>query len=133
MVTKYNLESIKSAVRFNSFIEVEQVGNRFTIKYVCDGNEVSADDIYPFFALVKVRVELENLGIKILCKGARRDVYPSGMSVIGFKAYQLFLGKPGIDLINIFDHEKNEMLIGTVEEQRLFREKWLKSLKKNRL
>jgi hypothetical protein len=60
--------------------------------------------------------------------GARRDVWPSGMSRDmggGLKAYVMRYGEQAHrkDLVHIFD-EAPEALVGSVREQRDFFERW---------
>jgi len=87
-----------------------------------------------FDALVELRKTLEKIGIQLLCAGARRDVYPSGMSRDmsgGRKAYVTSLGRPALRtaLLDIFDSADYE-LVGSVAEQQMFHEKWVASLRK---
>ena len=92
--------------------------------------EFTARDLFD--ALVALRRELEKLGIKLLCAGARTDVFPSGMSRSmggGRKAYVMRMGTPASELVDIFDYAGPE-LVGGVDQQREFRDQWLVSLKK---
>jgi hypothetical protein len=87
-----------------------------------------------FAALQSMREELEAQGVKLLCAGARKDVWPSGMSRDmggGFKAYVMRFGETAKikDLVDIFDYS-DPSLVGTVQEQRDYFEAWLESLKK---
>lgn len=80
-----------------------------------------------FDAMIALREELETVGGKLLCAGARRDVWPSGMSrSMGSarKAYVLELGKPGVILVDIFEPAEPAN-IGTVKEQSDFRQRWV--------
>ncbi len=84
-----------------------------------------------FGALLKLRERLEGLGWRLLCAGARRDVYPSGMArSMGSarKAYVSELGKPATELVDIFG-EAPPSQVGTLDEQRRFRQKWISSLR----
>lgn len=84
-----------------------------------------------FEALTALRVQLENKGFRLLCAGARRDVCPSGMSRSmggGRKAYVFEIGKSAKELIDIFEDALPNQ-IATVEEQFLFRQEWMKSLR----
>ena len=48
-----------------------------------------------FDTLIDLRVELEKLDIKLLCKGCCKNIYPSGMLLsmgAGRKAYTLIFG-----------------------------------------
>ncbi len=87
-----------------------------------------------FGALMLLRTELEKVNVQLLCNGARRDVFPSGMCRDmgrGLKAYITKLGCPArsADLVNIFDYSEDPSL-GSVAEQQAFRRKWSESLRK---
>ena len=82
-----------------------------------------------FEALIAYRTEREAVGEKVLCIGARTDVWPSGMSRDmggGLKAHVTRYGEQTRrdDLVYIFD-EAPEDLVGTVREQRDFAERWI--------
>lgn len=64
----------------------------------------------------------------LLCKGSRYDVYPSGMSSIGYKAYITVIGFPATELVDILDAETNEKYIASIEQQEKHRKEWMKSL-----
>lgn len=86
-----------------------------------------------FYALLDLRKYLELSKLQICCNGAARNVYPSPMCLgmgTGRKAYKLELGKQArmINLIDIFDCEE-DLVFTYIEEQRLFYESWLNSLK----
>ncbi|MDQ3798973.1 MAG: hypothetical protein M3384_05950 [Acidobacteriota bacterium] len=80
-----------------------------------------------FDALINLRKELEPLQIKILCFGARRDVWASGMQRdmgAGLTAYLLSAKAEGRKPEqSIFDYAPPET-IGTVDEQRKYSENW---------
>ena len=85
-----------------------------------------------FDCLVQIRETFEKDGYKILCNGARYDVYPSQMSRQmgkGLKAYKLTIGKQATekDLVDIFD-PTDAARIGTVEQQKKYYDDWIKSL-----
>lgn len=87
-----------------------------------------------FEALIALRKELEKTGYRLLCAGARVDVFPSGMSRSmggGRKAYITQLGEPATDTIDIFA-EAEPGAVGTVEQQKEFHTKWIRSLMKSR-
>jgi hypothetical protein len=90
--------------------------------------EFVAEDFFE--ALIALRHELAQSGQKVLCAGARRDVFPSGMSRsmgLARKAYRMRLGVATKmdDLVDIFSFAGAES-IGTVEEQELFFQQWVK-------
>jgi hypothetical protein len=86
-----------------------------------------------FQALCSLRSQLEAGGRLIVCYGAVENVFPSPMiEAMGYgeKAYQLTLGKPALtqDLVSIFDF-RDDLIPATVQKQREFYDKWLRSLK----
>ena len=93
-------------------------------------HEATGDDY--FHCLVNMREYCDSIGFKILCNGARYDVYPSRMGrqmSEGKLAYKMHLGKQASedDLVDIFLETDSEF-IGTKEEQEKFYKKWIKSL-----
>jgi len=90
----------------------------------------SGDDLFE--ALKALRKDLEGIQARLLCAGARRDVFPSAMSRDmsgGRKAYITRIGEPARrkDLVDIFD-EAAPASIGTVAEQSAFHKRWADSL-----
>jgi hypothetical protein len=72
-----------------------------------------------FDALTALRKDLENLGFRLLCAGARPDVYPSGMARSmgnARKAYICELGRPATELVDIFAGARPEQ-VSTLSEQ----------------
>lgn len=86
-----------------------------------------------FDAFISLRKALEEGGIQLLCVGARRDVYPSGMSRDmggGRKVYVTKLGEPARSApLDIFEFSDVEW-IGSVSEQLAFHDQWSASLRK---
>ena len=87
-----------------------------------------------FEAFLAMRENFEARGCQLLCAGARKDAWPSGMSRSmggGRKAFIVHLGLPAeMDaLVDIFDYAEPEV-VGTVEEQRAHISKWFDSLEK---
>jgi hypothetical protein len=85
-----------------------------------------------FDCLVKIRMDLEMDGAKILCNGARLDAYPSPMARDmggGRKVYLMRMGEVAQheDLVGTFDEAPVEK-IGSVADQRSFYLSWLKSV-----
>lgn len=83
-----------------------------------------------FEALCRLREHFENKGEKVVCAGARFDVFPSGMSremTGGRKAYVMKLGRQATEIVDIFD-AANLLEISSVEDQREFRDQWIRSL-----
>ena len=95
--------------------------------------EREANDLFE--ALIQLREELAKLGAVPLCAGARRDVFPSGMSRSmggARKAYVTRAGQdPGAaDLVDIFEVARDN--IGSVAEQAAFHRDWIESLRRKR-
>ena len=86
-------------------------------------------DAFP--CLVDLRHHLERLGYRLLCNGARPNVWPSPMSRQsgGDRIYVLEFGKPAslADLVWTFDPTTADK-VGTVAEQRAFVREWFDSL-----
>ncbi|UFP98025.1 hypothetical protein [Pseudomonas fitomaticsae] len=71
-----------------------------------------------------------NPDVEFLCKGAKRNVYPSRMSSqmsSGLVAYELELGKHGDQTVYIFDFD-DKNITNSYLEQKDFYLTWLKSL-----
>ncbi len=95
--------------------------------------EMVATDEDVFEALSKLRSRLEEEGFLLLCNAARKDAYPSRMSRQMSGGRKIYLLTPGLrgrreDLVDIFDAAPIDH-VGTVVEQRLMFEIWLRSLK----
>ncbi len=123
----YQIKTLKNEKYSNAILSLKNDAINIELDFKLEDLSIKVVDEYPFFALVKIRLELEKSGIKILCNGSRRDVYPSGNSITGIMAYELQIGKQAKRLVCIFDTVNNLDQIGTVTEQRIYREKWLKS------
>lgn len=86
-----------------------------------------------FECMKGIRTHLAEMNAILLCNGARRDVYPSGMSRDmsgGLVAYVLKPGRPTTrtDLVRIIDYASPET-IATVEEQKEFFSSWADSIR----
>jgi hypothetical protein len=95
------------------------------------GVSFAANDLFE--ALILLRRELAKGGIQLMCAGARRDVFPSGMSRSmsgGRKAYVTRAAThPTLeDLVDIFD-DADVSLVGSVSEQKEHHERWLQSIR----
>ena len=101
-------------------------------KITFQGSDYVADDL--FNSLLELRKELELKGECLLCNGSRKDCYPSGMSRQmsgGVVVYKYLIGRhvdPN-ETFNIFDETSYENL-STVEEQKEYFYRWVKSEKK---
>ena len=85
-----------------------------------------------FEALILIRLELEPLGLALLCWGASLHVYPSEASrvqEIGAEAYRLTLGRfpTTADRVNLFDAGPG-LVAASVVEQEEFSRAWFDSL-----
>ena len=134
------MEVIRTKLLLPDHIEVEaslRIGeaNVHGLVLVVPGDRnVEATGVDLFDSLRNLRATLEEDGIRILCAGARADVYPSGMSRTmsdGRKAYTLKLGLVAQrnDLVDIFSYASPRE-VGTVAEQRRFHEQWISSIKR---
>jgi hypothetical protein len=120
---------IRGVIWEQAEIVVNDLGEIVVIEFKYDDIKLQKQGEKPFFVLKEIRKCLETLNIKIACKGSLLNVYPSGMSSIGFKAYILEMGKPSRSLVNIFEETNQLELIATVEEQERFHSNWIKTLK----
>ena len=96
-----------------------------------DGSSINSSGNNLFECFSQIRASLPN--IVFLCKGAKRNVYPSRMSsqmAGGLLAYELKLGEQALknNILNIFDHDESD-ITESPEEQAEFFKKWLGSLK----
>ena len=83
-----------------------------------------------FEALQILRKRFEKNQIKLLCEGAKKEVWPSSMSREmggGIKAYKCYMGQPAKEMVNIFDADET-MEYASVEEQSQYHKEWFKSL-----
>lgn len=126
----YKLITVQNNLSYPS--EIFYKDNRNLVEVAYKGRDffLSKEDTFPFFALAKIRLELEKMDMFIMCNASRIDVYPSGMSAISLMAYELEMGLQAKKLVNIFDPIEDRSLLATVEEQKQFRSNWLKSLSK---
>ncbi|MEM7225435.1 MAG: hypothetical protein AAF495_20835 [Pseudomonadota bacterium] len=90
-----------------------------------------ANDVFE--CLIKLRRLIEPMGWRVLCNGARKDAYPSGMARDmggGFGLYVLVLGRHALTkhLISTFDPCAAHQ-VGTIEEQKAFFRRWVRSPK----
>lgn len=130
MKNEYQIDCLSENERTSAKIILNVEGNE--VKLVCYLKDLVLEtkDNYPFFALVKLRLQLESKHIKFICNGNRIDVYPSGSSAIGFMAYELIDKQPATKLVNIFEPTSEINKICTVEDQKQYWENWIKSLTK---
>jgi hypothetical protein len=108
------------------------LSTRCTLRCRFRGQRIEATAADFFDALCLLREQLAQHGLKPMCWGANRDVYPSGMArdmAQGMSAYRLKIGRQVrlTDLVNIFESGPAVDPV-TVAEQRAFFERWEKSV-----
>jgi hypothetical protein len=98
------------------------------------GGDVDARGEGPdlFEALASARRELEAHDVLVACNGARRDVFPSAMlrqAAGGRRAYVLTVPRTAARpaTVDIFDPAPDVAALATVEEQRDWFDRWLRS------
>ncbi|SHN07760.1 hypothetical protein [Chitinophaga sp. CF418] len=123
---KYSLKCHNGSNYFDSVISMVASHGRVELTFDAESIHIVVEDYYPFLALTQLRLQLEPMGIKILCNGSRLDVYPSSAVIIGFKAYRLEKGMIGSkdNLCYIFDPTEDLSKIATVAEQWDYWIKW---------
>jgi hypothetical protein len=101
-----------------------------SISYHAQASHSSATDFFE--ALAQARRPFECKGYRLLCYGASRDIWPSGMARdmgLGLRAYKLSLGQPGQGGYEIFEAGP-DVVASTVEEQAAFAREWWESVSK---
>ena len=118
---------------YDCIMQISYKEDQVFLSYYDELISLEVNSSFPFMALVDIRNELEKLDKKIMCKGSRIDVYPSGMSMVGRNAYILRQGKQALtdDIVDIFDEELDLGLISSVKEQLEYRNNWIRSFTKN--
>jgi len=86
-----------------------------------------------FGALLKFRLRIERDGYLLLCNAARKDAYPSRMTLQMGGGRKIYILSSGLqtsdeDLVDVLGMATIDQ-VGTVEEQRICYENWLRSLK----
>jgi len=100
------------------------------LRLVGEGVEESSTGPDYFESFVPIRRRLAKRGIFPLCYAASRDVWPSAMARDmgqGLAAYKLRMGRPGEELVRIFDTGPDVDPV-TPEEQKAFSLAWFASL-----
>ncbi|HYP29482.1 MAG TPA: hypothetical protein VE262_22415 [Blastocatellia bacterium] len=113
-------------------LDPDQGTCRLTLRY-SDKELIAEEDDY-FDALCSIRRRLETVGMRPLCYGASKNVFPSGMSRDmgqGLIAYRMSVGQPArmVDMVSIFETGP-DVEPASVEEQEQYFEQWLKSLRR---
>lgn len=131
---RINLNGIhlKNGNLFNLVLKTKEIENEdiVTIEAIFDDTIITVQEEYYFTALQKLRKQLFKQGFDICCYGAKKNVYPSPMMMNSSKAYLLKTGRQAKadDIVDIFT-PCNLGEITTVEEQNLFYQEWIQSLK----
>lgn len=91
----------------------------------------SAHEADVYSSLQHIRMQLEGVGILLLCNASRRNVRPSGLARqmgAGRKAYKLSMAiRPSFDdLVDVFDVAPKEDVC-TIAEQEEYYQAWLQS------
>lgn len=102
------------------------------IKLRSESDEVEGEGSDFFNAFCRVREKLEPLGLKPLCYGASRNVFPSNMvrdMGDGLKAYKMRMGQPATlaDLVSNFAEGEDVEPVSVAVQHEFWRE-WLRSL-----
>lgn len=125
----YPVKSYNGAEYFDSILSFSGKSGSIELTYEAGDIKIRVEEVFPFVALIKIRLQLEQSGIRILCNGSRIDVYPSAAASESLKAYELEIGQPGTRerLRNIFEPANDLDKIATVREQELYWHKWLEA------
>jgi hypothetical protein len=97
------------------------------------GDRVLCENDGSYFdALNRIRGQIESEGIRLLCYGASKFCWPSGMAMemgAGLHVYRLKIGrKPEMEhLIGTFDTGE-DVVPATLAQQKAFADEWLKSI-----
>lgn len=129
-----NVICIEKNKKRNALIELTEKGDTVMIRFSIEKLILKKEGDNFFETLIKLREELERIGIKLLCKGCCKNVYPSEMLLsmgAGRNAYTLIYGEQAKmnSLVDIFDSCLMEEY-ATVKEQSEYFEKWTVSLRR---
>lgn len=114
-----NKNTSKAKIKLFDKGNIVQIDLYYKDIFLSEANE------FPFIALNKIRLQLEKSDLKLICQGCRIDVHPTSIYLSG---YELELSKPAVNSVYLFDDTDYLEKIGTVKQQELFYEKWLKSV-----
>lgn len=132
MKERISIQLVEKNMEIKGFLELWEMEEKVRIDLVFSNYIITKCAENFFDALVKVRKELDKIGVKMLCKGCCKKVYPSEMILnmgVGRHAYMLEFGrKASMDhLVDIFSScETSEF--ATVKEQYEYFKQWIKSL-----
>ncbi len=125
------IKCLANEVLSSAILELSEQ-EKCTINYIKDDYQITVEAENYFFALLELRKKIEPTGIKILCKGCSKYVYPSPMIISmgnAMNAYELKLGKQATmkDLVSIFDPcDPDEY--ASIEDQYDYYQKWISSI-----
>lgn len=125
---RYQLKLFNGSEFSNSILIFQRKANEAELEFQSSYLNARVQDAFPFLALNKIRMKLEEMGIEILCNGSRIDVYPSGMLMMSLKAYELEMGKKAEKMVNIFNPTDDVHDIGTIKEQKDYFDNWFVSI-----
>ena len=132
MYKKMKIKGYKSDKIFSGYITIApKPFGKVILAYTDTDEHIEYEDVHIHTSFNRIRELLLNKGKKLLCKGCRIDVHPSGRQLTTIFAYKLTLGKrvsSSTDEIMIFDEELDLTKIGSVTQQKEFYKKWLKSI-----
>lgn len=122
-------------------VQVSREGKKERTCLVCDSKKIAitfcatdgVDKTYVGGNFYKCFASLrrDNPDVTFFCKGAKRNVYPSGMSAqmsLGLKAYELSMGvTPSLDdIVYIFEYDDSNLASDPDEQEAFFKE-WVES------
>ena len=120
-------EEVEAIIRFDS------MNKGYVAITSCNGQcwEAAAGNLFD--SLVLIRKEMESIAIFPLCHGARINIAVSTGGRQTFatrKVYKIEIGHQAQrdNLVDIFDHAERDV-VGTVQEQKEFNQKWVSSLR----
>ncbi|WP_207189209.1 hypothetical protein [Pectobacterium carotovorum] len=119
---------VRNGIRENAEFFLSQ-NSQCSIRFSIGGDCIYTAESGDFFSCFCV-LRRHCSSITFLCKGAKRNVYPSRMArqmAYGIKGYEFEMGRPAVrsDLVSIFAHEENDLV--TPEEQEKHYQEWLSS------
>lgn len=128
-VREFNIKVVDHGVVFDTGkLLVSDFGHDVEITVQYKELNVKSKEEFPFVALQNIRKILEAQQVLLLINGNRIDVYPSGMQMNSFSAYEMEMGKPATESLDIFAPTDLIEKVGTVEQQDNYFDKWLGSL-----
>lgn len=128
---KINVKCIFKNSEHSAVLILDEIDDLMKIEFSMNDISLIKTDKTYFEALIQLRMDLEKLDIKLLCKGCAKNVYPSGMILNmgeGRKAYTLIKNQQAKmdSLVDIFDEcSIDEYAI--ITEQKCFYEDWFNS------